>query len=58
MAEEKLVRIVGDHPWKGCLAHVIGKEGPYGMLKCRLKGEDAMDGHEFFVRAGDTEALS
>lgn len=42
------IRIVGDHPWNGHRAKVLGFEPKFG-LKVSIMRNDAMDGHECFV---------
>lgn len=42
------VKIVGDHPWNGYRARVVGFDSRLG-LRVGLMCNDAMDGHETFI---------
>lgn len=42
------VRIVGDHPWNGHRAKVVGFDPKLG-LRVSIMRNDAMDGHECFI---------
>lgn len=42
------IRIVGDHPWNGHRAKVIGFDPKFGSLVSIMRN-DAMDGHECYI---------
>ncbi len=42
------VRLLGDHPWAGSSAVVVGFDSRIGMRVKLIRG-DAMDGHEVYV---------
>lgn len=42
------VRIVGDHPWNGHRAKVVGFDPKFG-LRVSIMRNDAMNGHESYI---------
>lgn len=54
------VRIIGNHPWSGHSAHVIGKENTIiGTMYClAIIRCDAMNGHQVMAKRSDFITMS